>query len=474
MSFCKEIAQKDDVLIATFFASRKAAERRDTYRAIHTIVCELARNSSIREHVLKGIRSDIDIRQMPMREQIQRLLITPLTAAQANNTSFPVIIVIDALDECDKIDGIKGGTLIRDMAQGLRDLPVKLMVTSRLEEPLQRMFNSLPNKVNYLLHELDSDEVAADVNNVLVAGFTDIIAKHSIRTIPWPNPADLVELVARTGHLFIYATTLLKYVGDQRYNPETRLQRILANAKPEHTERRTPYADVDSLYLDILVAASQNAEDEFDEGLCQRLRTMLGVLILLHEPATTTTLAALLGKPELEREIESDVWALTAVLLIGKDDNIRIFHESFRDFLLDPNRCTSPQFIIDAEQQQRDLALQCLTILNGTLRQDICDIRDPSVSNSQVTNPILSVRLYEATTELTRYASRFWLAHLSRCSVPSPAIIAALLIFTGEHLLHWLELLSILDDLSHAARNLPVLIQWCLVGQTYYRLYLDC
>jgi hypothetical protein len=230
---------------------------------------------------------------------------------------------------------------------------------------------------------------------------------------------------------------------------------------------------VDALYLDILIAASQDAEDELDEGLCQRLSTMLGVLILLHEPATVTTLAGLLGKPELEREMERDVRALTAVLLIGKDNEVRIFHESFRDFLLDPTRCTSPHFAIDAEQQQCNLAVQCLTILNGALKQDICGIRDPSVSNSQVTDPILSVRLHETTTELTRYASRFWLSHLSQCSVPSSAIIAALLIFTGEHLLHWLELLSLLGNLLHAARKLPDVIKWCLVGQTHYLLSLD-
>jgi hypothetical protein len=208
MSFCEEMARKNDILIATFFASRKgSAERRDAHRAIHTIVCELAFGSSlISEHVLKGIRSDADVRQLSMKEQVQRLLIAPLTAAQATNSSFRVIIVIDALDECEKINGIKGGTLIRDMAQGLSDLPVKLMVTSRLEVPLQRMFDSLPNKITYLLHEIESGQVAADVNNVLVAGFTDIITEHSIQNLPWPNPADFAELVERTLHLCDYPT----------------------------------------------------------------------------------------------------------------------------------------------------------------------------------------------------------------------------------------------------------------------------
>jgi hypothetical protein len=73
-SGCEQLAAKS-ILMATFFASRNSAERRDPFNIIHTLAYELSiTDSRVRPHVLSAVRSPPDIMQRPMQEQIERLL----------------------------------------------------------------------------------------------------------------------------------------------------------------------------------------------------------------------------------------------------------------------------------------------------------------------------------------------------------------------------------------------------------------
>jgi hypothetical protein len=80
------------------------------------------------------------------------------------------------------------------------------------------------------------------------------------------------------------------------------------------------------------------------------------------------------------------------------------------------------------------------------LREDICDIRDSSLFNIEVTN--LDHQLANHVSPQLCYACRFWHIHVELAGTVSDAVTSHLQEFCMKHLLHWIELLSLLKELS--------------------------
>jgi hypothetical protein len=83
--------------------------------------------------------------------------------------------------------------------------------------------------------------------------------------------------------------------------------------------------------------------------------------------------------------------------------------------------------------------------MNERLRKDICETGDPSLFNTEVTD--LKQRLANRVPPQLRYASRFWHVHFELVSTVSAGVASYLEEFCQKHLLHWLELLSLLGEL---------------------------
>jgi hypothetical protein len=98
-TFCERVSNDDRFLLASFFASRSSAERRDPYRILHTFAYQLAITAdSIRSHVLSAVRAPQDVMQEPMQEQVKQLLAGPISKASLHGRT--IVLAIDALDEC--------------------------------------------------------------------------------------------------------------------------------------------------------------------------------------------------------------------------------------------------------------------------------------------------------------------------------------------------------------------------------------
>jgi hypothetical protein len=366
-TFCETVVNTGHVQVLTFFASRGSAECQNPFRLLYTFVYELASmDTTLRKEVISALRSHPDVRQRSMKEQIQRLLVKPLeTLNNTETTCRSLMFVIDALDECSRVNGIDGGNFIRDLANELHALPVKMLITSRLEDHLARTFDALSEKSTYFLHEAESTQVAADVKLVLARGFAQIALDHSLTVQPWPTREDVDTLVQRTGHLFIFATTVLKHVGDRRFSAPARLRQII-DLSTQVSRRQTPYAEVDSLYAKILPIAAQDDREQVNEEICERLRAVIGTVVLAQEALSIASLAVLLNMTVTE--LEGDVRALAAVLLVEREGDscdeaiVRIFHPSFRDYVLE--RCYDARFSIDAAQQHHALATYCIRQLS--------------------------------------------------------------------------------------------------------------
>jgi hypothetical protein len=462
-TFCERVSGANCIL-ATWFASRDSAERRNPFNVIHTFAYELAvANPRIRPHVLSAIRSPPDIMGRPMKEQIDRLIAEPI--AQAQLSGCTIVFVVDALDECDKINRVEGGNLIRFLAGSLHDRAVRVLISSRQEDSIERMFKTLSH-IPLRLHEADKTEVENDVRKILVNGFSVIKRERRVKVAIWPAEKDISDLVRQTGHLLVFAVTVLKFVDDERFTPVAQLKQVLTRGATTIASSGSLFSQVDGLYTQILQAATSHRDHDTQSLLCERVGGLLRTIVLLEEPLSISSLAQLMLVSE--DDVSIDVRALSAVLLVTDDEEkyleapVRVFHPSFRDFLADPKRCSNQQFLVVHEEHHQDLLRRCIEILNHGLRYDICRLKDPSLSNADVTD--LPELIKKFVSDALRYASLFWPVHSTACDTLSGALCDALLEFCTQHLLHWLELMSLLGQLAVVGRRLTDLIAWSRVS----------
>jgi WD40 repeat protein len=475
-TFCERVAGPH-TLLATFFASRNSADRRDPFNIIHTFAHQLAvAHPVIRPHILSTLRSPPDIHERPMKEQIERLLTDPFARQLDGRT---IVLVIDALDECEKIGRVEGGALIPLLVEAFSNHPMKLLVTSRQETSLVGMFNSLTH-IPLRLHEIETTSVNMDVRRILESGFADIRREHGLMASLWPSQEELDALVGLTGRFLIFATTALRYIGDDRFDPVEQLRGVLARGAT--LEGEAPYAQIDALYRDILHAATRDSSGyqdtlqdtncgsagRFNLRLCKRVGLLLRTIVLLEEPLSVPALAQLIGASM--NVVAKDISALAAILLVadntadGSSALVQIFHPSLRDFLLDPQRCRDNHLVVASPQHEYELAKRCLLVMNQHLTRNICHIDNFTTANSDI--PDISARILKYVPEALQYACVAWSIHLTSGDCPGGSLLTALVEFVRNHLLHWLELMSLLARLSTAAERLPTVLSWCRAIRT--------
>jgi hypothetical protein len=452
------MAHDEDCLGATFFFSRTAetVERRRAAAVIPTIAYQLAtKHSALHDAICRAVASNKDIRTSQISIQIQKLLSLALSSIKGT-LPRPLVVVVDALDECDKEAGREGGELVPLLLDALDGLPfcVKLFITSRPEATIRNMFQRTDIRGatrGLALHrDIADDVVRRDVGQYLRHEFDKLIVERGIATQPFPSPSDFATLLDRAGTLFIYVRTVMTYISDQLGEPEDQLADILQAGSLTLSDQ---FADLDGLYLQIL----NKALDGFGRPTVAQFRDVLSAIVLLEENLPLTAFIAVAGVDvgRCKRVLR----ALSSVLLYDHrpEEPIRVMHPSFPDFVLD--RCGSSDFKLAMHECHHRFALHCLQILNSGLRRNICDIEDSSLLNSEV--PDLQQRLAGAVPSELRYAAKFWHVHLRECMGACDdlsGILGQLDEFCSTHLLHWVELMSLLGDFSVVQLGIPPLL----------------
>jgi hypothetical protein len=454
---------------AAFFISRNSLDRRTSVRVLNSLVYQLAcTDDEMRSCICAALEADSELASASLNKQILSLLVDPLR--KRTDVQEQIVLVLDALDECDKENGYEGGQLLPLLVEALIDLPaVRLFVTSRDEVSIGAMFSSVVRKrpgasETVALHNIEKAIVQTDISTYLAHSFQSIAAEWVEETLAlsdgWPGQQVLQELLKRAGVLFIYAATVVRHVRGEPGigDPSERLRYLLEDRQEDALYQ---YDMLDRLYRDMLVKAT-DVSTEDPARFRQDLREVLGTLALVQEPATARALAQLLG---LNATRVSDVLRRAAAVVILKtSEPVRLFHPSFRDFISDPTRCKDDGLYVNVGQQHLRLALCCLRLMNSCLKYDICDIRNPGIANRGVQN-----RVDEKVTEALRYACCHWVAHLisidSALIAERPELLEALRLFCQEHLLHWTEVVSLVGQVPAAHGMLSDAMTWCAVSE---------
>jgi hypothetical protein len=463
-----KLAEQQGLLGATFFFSRTDIARRNPLAVVPTLAYKLAKGClELRHSICAAVEEDTDIvYNVSVRKQAHLLLTDTLRAL---SSPVPrVLIVLDALDECDRVDGVEGGELLPALFDCLGVLPLtaKILVTSRDEPSIRSIFDV--GRANYPARTL---ALHIDIEKHIVNADVSLYLTHELRRIgkatgnmSWPPPQVIEQLVCRAGTLFVYATTVVNYVRDRhKYSSlDKALDQVLASDL-RGGKQRWP---LDLLYLQILMDMSLDNGYYAEEQRVEVLETVAS-LVLLQEPLSTEAIARLANKSE------ALVDGLESVLLKSDDGTVRLFHPSFGDFVRDPKRCTDLSFpankgmvqgisfLVVPEEHHLRLAHRCLEVMNAHLKYDICELNKPWVPNDEIVNlhNLLDLR---APHEL-RYACKFWAVHLTKAGKPESSLLTVLNTFCREHLLHWIELLSLMRTLPVMDEYLPMVFGWCQV-----------
>ena len=459
-TFCEMVAEAG-ILGASFFCSRDNLNRKELKHIFPTIAYQLAcRHPVFRKRIIHIITKDPSVAEYSLISQLKDLIVVPLSS-----TNISCVIVVDALDEC--VDNQPASALLSVLGRHVKDLQsVKFFITGRPEPLIRRGFRLPllePITQIFLLHKVEISNVNEDIQLYLQEKLTEIAKQRSDFDVsnPWPGDQDLLALTKKSSGLFIFASTLIRFIGSEYHEPHKRLQLIVTQSDGTVHEGG---AGIDSLYTQVLEHAFLGVNDPM---VFTNLKRVLGTVVLAFNPLSLEQVAKILGSST--HLITTTLQHLHSVLLLPSEDSkeIRVFHKSFPDFLQDHNRCSDPKFHIDTPTCHGDIALGCLESLKE-LKPNPCGLPD-FVMNQDVPN--LSELLEEKVGSAMRYACSYWAMHVQ--SSPTTGDHTLLLItsttkFFRANGIQWIEVMSLENQLESVIHGIHSLFNWFDKVCTYY------
>jgi hypothetical protein len=439
------IYDKKGCLGASFFFVKGGGDIGSAGKFFTTIATQLARNvPTLHEHICEAVAKHKDISRQSLRDQWTYLVLGPLSKlkSDAHGLQSSYVLVIDALDECDDENNIRIIPQLLSEARSLKNVRLRIFLTSRPEVPIRHSFLHIPDPEHqdFVLHRISPPIVDQDIRIFLEYDLR-LIAQERFLGHGWPSDDAVRCLVQRASGLFIWAATACRFIRQGRQFAPKRLDTILSSSGASVT---APEKHLNQIYTIVLKQSiSKEYTCEEKEELCRILREILGSILLLLSALSVHSLSKLLGITS--EEIFQSVADLHSVLDVPKNPAqlLRIHHPSFRDFLLDEDRCTDPDFWVNDKQAHQALTGRCIQLMSSSLKQDICAVEKPGMLVEDVERS----RIKHSLPPELQYACLYWTQHLQK-SAKHLSNNDQVHMFLQEHFLHWLEALAWLGKLS--------------------------
>jgi hypothetical protein len=345
-----ERCHQRDELAATFFFSRGKGDRSDIGKLLPTLAFQLAqRMPSIRPLLLEALADESTLSQT-LGDRFLNLIVKPLRAIE--ESTHPMVIIIDGLDECAIQDAIV--TLIKFLGETALShrLPVRFLLTSRPETQIRDAFRPYVRQSTVFPLALEDFAAHNDIRTYLQSRLSDIRERRDLIMrdvpIPWPSETHLETLVHQSEGLFIYVSTLLKFVDDGQGLPQEKLKRVLKMRM-----------GVDSLYTQVISEACHYPHFYW----------VMGSLMYLERPLSINQLAQLLQLQAAH--IQQAMQGCHSILTVpdNNDHSIRPYHASLRDFLTDRQR--AQHHFLSPVEYHALISVQCLELITIGFKNNI-------------------------------------------------------------------------------------------------------
>ncbi|KAF2474193.1 vegetative incompatibility protein HET-E-1, partial [Lindgomyces ingoldianus] len=439
---------------ASFFFKKGEGECGNASRFFSTIAIDLV---ACEPGMLPGVKQALDedsaLSERALKDQFEKLILHPLLGIQqARTQALARVVVIDALDECEREEDIQAILQLLARTKDIRPISLRVLVTSRPELPIRFGFKQMSNGMHQdlILHEVPKGTIENDIRLFFEHELGNIQQARMLSS-DWPTTDQVQALVELAVPLFIFAATVCRYVSTKGGDPEEYLDKVLQY-------RKLTFSQLDRTYLPVLDQLFAEQEEEDKETWLHAFQELVGSIVVLRSPLSVASLARLLQVPQ--KQIAYRLDSLHSVLSIpeSKDVPVRLLHLSFREFLVDPRKQGKSPFWVDERSTHTKLASRCLELMSAPsgLRQDVCSLLNPGALRSEMDEGIITSSL---PPEL-QYACRYWVDHLE-CSQQNITDGDTTHCFLQKHLLHWFEAMSLIKETNqcvHLVGRLQALV----------------
>jgi hypothetical protein len=458
---------EEELLGASFFFSRGGGDVSHAGKFFTSIAVQLANNVPyLRQYIYDAITKCKDVANQSLRDQWCQLILRPLSRLGSGSSPSSYVLVVDALDECDKEVHIRIILQLLAEARTLKTVRLRVFLTSRPEIPIRHSIYQIPDAEHqdFILHNISPSIINHDISIFLQYSLNVMAGERSLGT-GWPGEQIVKRLVHNASGLFIWAATACRFIREGKRFTAKRLDMILESSS---TTINAPEKHLNEIYLTVLrhsISPDYTAEEA--EELRYILKSLLGSIVTLFSPLSTQSLSKLVNASQ--QEVDQTLDDLHAILDIPKDQTcpLRLHHPSFRDFLLKKERCGDLNFQVDEKQAHRTLADDCIRLMSNSLKQDVCGQEAPGTLVADVE----SSRLEQCLPPEVRYACLYWVQHLQKSGIrlyDNEQVHH----FLQVHLLHWLEALGWMGKTSEGILAITSLESIALV-RIYFRVSRD-
>ena len=340
----------------SFFFSRGKHGRDQGHFLFSTIAYQLAlKIPGLRQHINRIMELNPTLHTKSMAVQLQTLIVDSFKClSPLPQRSYLVII-----DECH--DKTTQQSILQLLCESIRvhKLPLRFLVGSRPESHIRDSFDqaSLYTVTRRVVLD-ETFDPGRDIRVFLKDGFLKICIKNSILSHveqPWPEEGIIDLLVQRSSGQFIYAATVLKFVGADFCSPRKQLALVLT---PDHTA----LSDLDQLYTQILSVYPSTVN----------IVQVLGI-ITASGSNSPEVIEDILGMEEGELKL---VLSGLSSLMDGNGERLHkgvisyviphFAHASFRDYLFDSSR--SGPFHVNRQEYDSQIIILSFALIMHTIR----------------------------------------------------------------------------------------------------------
>lgn len=447
----------------SFFFKRGETDRGNLAKFCPTLARQLATNiPALATHVKDAIDDDTAIVGKSVREQFDKLILRPLSKVQQTLRGVsPLVIVVDALDECEQDPDVK---LLIDLFSHAHSsqLPrLRILVTSRPELPVRLGFSAIEGTYqDLILHEIPAEVIETDIRAFFHHELGNVRDKFNRsvaegRKLPadWPGEPTVQRLVTIAVPLFIFAATVCRFIDDRRFgNPKKQLQKVLSHVSKTHGSQ------LDMTYGPVLNQHLAGISGEEEQQIVEEFGIVVGTIVILARPLSASSLSRILDV-SLDT-VDDRLDMLHSVLSVPStsDSPVRLLHLSFRDYVVNPRNKGTTKFWVDENVAHRNLMKHCLRIMRSGLRENICSMPFPGARRYNVNQQ----KVDECSSPELQYACLYWVHH--RTAVDHELDDGQEVYdFLTEYFLHWLELMSLMGRSTESLGMLKSFRDWLQV-----------
>ncbi|KAF8334725.1 uncharacterized protein EI90DRAFT_458255 [Cantharellus anzutake] len=418
----------EGILLSTFFF--KAGEQSRPDNMFSGMARSLAAHDpAYRSLITSILQKDPTLTTAPFTMQFKKLVAEPLYLRPLSSDR-PMVVVIDALDECDKEAFPRLANILR------KDVPrlpsnIKFFVTSRQFDLVDR-FLSLEFPIDRLGINLSDDANIRDCAVYIRTQLRELKDVHPSLKPKLKEEDEMVQsILERAGGLFIWVSTVFRYMKMASGAPMRMLEKLLDTG----TNRSKASAEemMDALYTSILEKCNWK-----DEDFTHDFPIVIGTILIAQQPLSIAAWTAILSL-QLESPVEHTLAEL-APLLSGVQDPhtpIRILHHSFRDFLMDRVNAQSHtlHFVVDARRENARMAMRCIEILN----EDLPSVEALGLVNDLPEKKKLPPIPQAMLSEQLHYGCRHIVYHLNQVPDVLELLNVEVRIFLSQQITRWVE-----------------------------------